>query len=129
MVYSMSDCADAMQANSRLSNIVSTELRLVKDQHHTMLIKAAGCLYLDGFLDMTCLVAGGLSTRRERRKFIAERRDLAIDQLRKAGVIPAMPPLFSIAWFVFKWVILQFIQNLLDRYSDPVEASYHHPCE
>lgn len=122
MAYSISDCAAAIQSNGRLSHIVNTELRLVKDQHHPMLLKAAGCLYLDGFLDMTCLVANGASTRRERRKFIAVRRDLAVTQLREAGVIPAMPPMFSIAWFVFKWVILQFIQNLLDRYSDPEET-------
>lgn len=122
MVYSISECTSAIQSNSRLSKIVDTELRLVNDQHHPMLLKAAGCLYLDGFLDMTCLVAGGVLTRRERRKFIDVRRDLAVTQLREAGIIPAMPLMFSIAWFVFKWVILQFIQNLLDRYSDPEET-------
>ena len=122
MAYSISECTSAIQSNSRLSKIVDTELRLVNDQHHPMLLKAAGCLYLDGFLDMTCLVAGGANTRRERRNFIALRRDLAVTQLREAGIIPAMPLMFSIAWFVFKWVILQFIQNLLDRYSDPEET-------
>lgn len=122
MVYSISECTSAIQSNSRLSKIVDTELRLVNDQHHPMLLKAAGCLYLDGFLDMTCLVACGANTRRERRNFIALRRDLAVTQLREAGIIPAMPLMFSIAWFVFKWVILLFIQNLLDRYSDPEET-------
>jgi len=123
MEYNVSTCTAAIQFNGRLSNIVSTELRLVKDQHHETLKYAAGWLYLNGFLDMTCLVACGASTRRERRKFIVERRDLAVAQLREAGIIPAMPPIFSLAWFVFKWVILPFIQNLLDRYSDPDETS------
>ena len=122
MEYNQVQCAASIQFNGRLANIVSTELNLVNEPHHNMLRHSAGYLYLNGFLDLTCSVAAGQSSRRERRRFMIDRRNLAVERLRTAGIIPAAPALLSIAWFVFKWVILPFLQNLLDRYSDVEES-------
>lgn len=122
MDYNENNCMAAIQFNGRLAKIVATELRLVNEPHQNMLRHAAGYLYLNGFLDMTCLVANGHIAKRERRQFITERRSAAVDSLRAAGIIPVAPAWLSVAWFVFKWVILPFLQNLLERYSDVEET-------
>lgn len=119
MDYNESNCTASIQFNRRLAKIVDSELKQVNEPHHKMLRHATGYLYLTGFLDTTtCLIASGHVSNRERRQFLADRRNVAIERLRDANIIPPSPVWLSIAWFVFRWVIVPFIQNLLDRYSD-----------
>jgi hypothetical protein len=116
--YSAKVCTSAIEFNGRLSKIVSTRLKQVNAQHHGTLKHAAGYLYLDGFLDSTQLVARGKESKRARRKFIEQQRDEAVTRLQEAGIIPVLPTWFSVAWFVLRWVVIPFIDALLDEYSN-----------
>jgi len=117
--YSAKVCTSSLQFSGRLNKIVSTRLKQVKAQHHDTLKHAAGYLFLDGFLDATQLVARGKQSKKAQRQFISEKRDEAVMRLQEAGIIPVLPPWFSISWFVLRWVIIPFIQALLEDYSSP----------
>ena len=116
--YSAKVCTSAIELNGRLSKIVNTRLKQVNTQHHGTLKHAAGFLYLYGFLDSTQLVARGKSSKRARRKFIEQQLDEAVARLQEAGIIPVLPSWFSFAWFVLRWVIIPFVDALLDEYSN-----------
>ena len=120
--YSAKVCTSSLMLHGRLNRIVNTRLRQVKEQHHDTLKHAAGYLFLEGFLDSTQLVARGKESKKSQRQFIETQRDEAVMRLQEAGIIPVIPPWFSLAWFVLKWVIVPFIQSLLEDYSQPEKA-------
>jgi hypothetical protein len=82
-----------------------------------MLKHAAGHLYLSMFLDDTARVCLGKNSRKAQRRYIDEQVNEAVLNLQDAGIIPIAPPWFSLAWFVFKWVIVPFIKQLLYDYN------------
>ena len=116
--YSAKACQAALPLSGRLSRSVSTQLKRVKPQHHDMLKHAAGHLYLSQFLDDTARVCLGKNSKKAQRKYMDEQVDEAVAELRDAGIIPIAPPWFSLAWFVFKWVILPFIKQILYDYNN-----------
>ena len=121
--YSAKVCTSAIELNGRLSKIVNTRLKQVNAQHHGTLKHAAGYLFLDGFLDATQLCVRGKESKKAQRQFIEKQRDEAVMRLQEAGIIPVLPPWFSLSWFVLRWVIIPFIQALLEDYSSEPEKS------
>lgn len=119
--FSAKACAVSLQLSGKLNRSVNTQLKRVKPQHHELLKHIAGHLYLTDFLQTTCMICSGKQSKAAQRKFLNDQADEAIHQLRDAGIIPIAPPWFSIAWFVFKWVILPFVRQVLYDFSE-VEA-------
>jgi hypothetical protein len=121
--YSAKACTSSLLIHARLNKIVNTRLKQVKAQHHNTLKHAAGYLFLDGFLDATQLCVRGKESKKAQRQFIEKQRDEAVMRLQEAGIIPVLPPWFSLSWFVLRWVIVPFIQSLLEDYSSEPEKS------
>lgn len=113
--YSAKACQAALPLNGRLSRSVTTQLKRVKPLHHDTLKHAAGWLYLSGFLEDTQRVCSGSRShsKKAQRQYLNEQVNEAAAELQDAGIIPIAPPWFSLAWFVFKWVIVPFIKQLL----------------
>lgn len=116
--YSAKACQAALPLSGRLSRSVSTQLKRVKPQHHDLLKHIAGHLYLSEFLDNTAMVCLGKNSKRAQREFLNQQVEEAVADLRDAGIIPIAPPWFSLAWFVFKWVILPFIRQVLYDFNN-----------
>lgn len=116
--WSAKACQAAIPLSGRLSRSVSTQLKRVKPQHHELLKHIAGHLYLSEFLDDTARVCMGKQSKKAQRQFLDEQVEEAVANLRDAGIIPIAPPWFSLAWFVFKWVILPFIKQVLYDYNE-----------
>ena len=116
--FSAKVCQAALPLSGRLNRSVTTQLKRVKTQHHDMLKHAAGHLFLSEFLNDTMMVCAGKSSKKAQRKFLDEHVSEAVFQLQEAGIIPIAPQWFSMAWFVFRWVILPFIKQLLYDYNE-----------
>lgn len=118
--WSAKACQAALPLSGRLSRSVTTQLKRVKPQHHDLLKHIAGHLYLSEFLDNTALVCSGSRShsKKAQREFLNQQVDEAVADLRDAGIIPIAPTWFSLAWFVFKWVIVPFIRQVLYDYND-----------
>lgn len=119
--WSAKACQAALPLSGRLSRSVSTQLKRVKPQHHDLLKHIAGHLYLSEFLDNTAMVCLGKNSKRAQREFLNQQVEEAVADLGDAGIIPIAPPWFSLAWFVFKWVIVPFIRQVLYDYNDVKE--------
>jgi len=116
--YSAKACQAALPLNGRLSRSVTTQLKRVKPQHHDLLKHIAGHLYLSEFLDNTVMACLGKNSKKAQREFLNQQVEEAVADLRDAGIIPIAPPWFTLAWFVFRWVILPFIKQLLYDYNE-----------
>ena len=120
--FSQKFCEATVYLNRDLNDIVGRLLQKVNPEHHGMLKHAAGQLDADEFLDNTARVACGSPSRKQRRQFIEVQTNEAVANLQDYGIIPVAPPWFSLTWFVLKWVIIPFIRQLIEEYTDVKEA-------
>lgn len=116
--WSAKVCRAELLLNSRLDRVVTTQLKRVKTQHHDLLKHIAGYLCLSEFLDTTSMVCSSQDSKKAQREFLDRQVQEAVAILADAGIIPVTPQWFTLSWFVFRWVILPFIRQLLYDYSE-----------
>jgi hypothetical protein len=90
-------------------------VRGVKQTHRDMLQSLAGYLYFHGFLDgyrveIQTTMPHGRTSRLDALV------DDAVDHLKSSGLL-IVPAWWTLAYWVFRWIVLPFLYDLLDEYS------------
>lgn len=100
-----------------LSCIVASKTIFMTDRNERTCAACAGFLYASGFLDGDLLVCGATNPRTQRR-LLKQLRSEAVDECRRAGILPA-----GLWWLMIRHVVLPFLMHLFESWIKKNDVS------